>query len=189
MSAPCLEFRRLSADGAREARNTVELVYADAYAAAIASGDPFESLEASMARFDAYAANPLLNLVIAYQDGEPAGQTWGWPLGPGSRWWEGLTTEPEPGFTDEDGTRTFGLSEIMVRRRWTGQSIAHALHDELLARRREERASLLVDPGNDTAYRAYLRWGWRKVSQLRPHLPDAPLFDVLMLPLPLQAAR
>jgi ribosomal protein S18 acetylase RimI-like enzyme len=181
-----LEFRRLSAEGAREARDTVELVYEDAYAAAIASGDPFESLDASMERFDSYAANPLLDLVIAYQDGEPAGQTWGWPLGQGSRWWEGLTADPEPGFTDEDGTRTFGLSEIMVRRRWTGRGIAHALHDELLAGRHEKRASLLVDPQNDAAYRAYLRWGWRKVSQLRPHFENAPLFDVLMLSLPLR---
>lgn len=56
-----------------------------------------------MACFDSCAANPLLDLVIAYQDSKPGGQTWGWPLGPGSRWWEGLTTEPEPGFTDEDG--------------------------------------------------------------------------------------
>jgi GNAT superfamily N-acetyltransferase len=185
VSAPELEFRRLDADGARQARDTVELVYADAYVAAIESGDPFEQPGAFMGRFDAYAANPLIDLVIAYRDGEPVGQAWGWPLQRGSRWWEGLTTEVDAGFTEEDGTRTFGLSEIMVRRRWTGHGIAHALHDELLAGRREERASLLVDPHNDVAYRAYRGWGWRKVSQLRPGWPDAPLFDVLVLPLPL----
>lgn len=189
MSAPGLELRRLSADEACQARSTAELVYADAYATLIASGDPFESLDASMARFDSYVANPLLDLVMAYQDGEPVGQIWGWPLASGSRWWEGLTSEPEPDFTTEDGTRTFGLSEIMVRQRWTGRGIAHALHDELLAGRHEQRASLLVDPHNSTAYRAYLRWGWQKVSQLRPHLPGAPLFDVLILPLPLKSAR
>jgi hypothetical protein len=27
------------------------------------------------------------------------------------------------------------------------------------------------------------KWGWRKVAQLRPGWPDAPLFDVLILPL------
>jgi hypothetical protein len=98
---------------------------------------------------------------------------------------EGLTAELEPGFTDEDGTRTFGLSEIVVRHAWTGRGIAHRLHDELLTGRYESRASLTVDPHNDVAYRAYLRWGWREVAKLRPGWPDAPLFDVLVLPLPL----
>jgi hypothetical protein len=74
----------------------------------------------------------------------------------------------------------------MVRQRWTGQGIAHALHDELLRGRAEQRATLLVDPVNETAYRAYVKWGWRKASQLRPGWPGAPLFDVLMLPLPLR---
>lgn len=187
LSGPRLEFSRLNAAGALQARETVELVYADAYATAIASGDPFESLDEPMRRFDAYAANPLLDLVIVYWDGEPVGQAWGWPLSPGSRWWEGLVAEVEPGFTDEDGVRTFGLSEIMVRQAWTGRGIAHALHDELLAGRHERRASLTVDPGNEVAYRAYLRWGWRPVGKLRPGWPDAPTFDVLILSLPLDA--
>jgi GNAT superfamily N-acetyltransferase len=180
---PPLEFRRYDGQGAGGVRATAELVYADAYAAAIASGDPFESLEASMKRFDAYTAIPSFDLVIVHLDGEPVGQAWGWPLSARTKWWEGLAPEPEPGFTAEDGTRTFALSEIMVRQRWTGQGIAHALHDELLRGRTEQRATLLVDPVNDTAYRAYVKWGWRKVSQLRPGWPGAPLFDVLMLSL------
>lgn len=186
MSGPSLEFRRLDAAGARESRAIVEAVYRGAYATAIEAGDPFEQPAAFMGRFDAYAANPLLDLVLACQDGEAAGQAWGWPLTAGSRWWADLESVPEPGFADEDGTRTFALSEIMVMREVTGHGIAHALHDELLRPRTERRATLLVDPVNDTAYRAYLKWGWRKVSELRPHWPDAPRFDVLVLPLPLR---
>lgn len=34
-----------------------------------------------------------------------------------------------------------------------------------------------------SAYRAYLRWGWRKVARLRPGWDDAPMFDVLILTL------
>ena len=73
----------------------------------------------------------------------------------------------------------------MVRQPFTGRHIAHALHDELLAPRKEQRATLLVEQGNTTAYRAYLKWGWRKVAELRPNWPDSPLFDVLILPLPI----
>ena len=59
----------------------------------------------------------------------------------------------------------------MVRQPFTGRHIAHALHDELLARRKEQRATLLVEPGNATAYRAYLKWGWRKGAEPGPTGP------------------
>jgi ribosomal protein S18 acetylase RimI-like enzyme len=180
-----LEFHRLDAAGAREARNTVEAVFRGAYWKTVDSGDPFDTPEAFMERFDTYASNPGLDLVIAFEDSHPVGQAWGWPLGPESRWWEGLESDPEPGFTEEDGTRTFALSEIMVVRGRTGRGVAHALHDGLLSGRKEKRATLLVEPDNTNAYRAYIRWGWRLVSRLRPHWPDAPRFDVLVLPLPL----
>lgn len=187
MIAPALEFRRYGAEEARAVRNTVEEIYQDAYAEVIASGEPFDSTEAFMARFDRYTEGRDFDLVIAYAGGEPAGQAFGWPLAPGTAWWDGLDAEPEPGFTEEDGKRTFAFSEIMVRHAWTGQGIAHALHDELLRGRDEKRATLLVEPDNPAAYRAYLRWGWRKAGQLRPDWPGAPLFDVLILPLTLRA--
>jgi ribosomal protein S18 acetylase RimI-like enzyme len=180
-----LTFRRFDAKAARNARGTVEIVYRGAYAEAIEGGDPFNQPDAFMRRFDSYAANPLLELVVAYEDGEPVGQTWGWPLTANSRWWTGLD-EPEPGFTAEDGKRTFALSEIMVRGEWTGRGIAHALHDELLRGRHEKRATLLAEHENVNAYRAYIKWGWRKAAELRPDWPDAPVFDVLILSLPLR---
>jgi GNAT superfamily N-acetyltransferase len=142
-----------------------------------------------MRRFDAYTWNNTFDLVIAYVDGEPAGQSWGWPLAYRSPWWAGLDAEPEPGFASEDGHRTFALSEIMVRHELTGHGIAHALHDELLGARHEKRATLLAEPENTPAYRAYTSWGWHTVARLRPGWPDAPLFDVLVLPLPLNDPR
>ena len=74
----------------------------------------------------------------------------------------------------------------MVRSRFAGRGVAHALHDELLSSRQEKRATLLVEPENTVAYRAYTSWGWQHVAQLRPEWPDAPLFDVLMLVLPVR---
>jgi hypothetical protein len=71
----------------------------------------------------------------------------------------------------------------MVRQERTGHGVAHALHDELVRTRPEKRATLLVERDSSIAYRAYTAWGWQKAAQLRPGWPDAPLFDVLILPL------
>lgn len=58
----------------------------------------------------------------------------------------------------------------MVRQAWTGRGIAHALHNEILSGRQEQRATLLVEPDNPTAYRAYINWGWRlRVAVLASH--------------------
>jgi len=178
-----VNFSRFDAAEARRRRNTVEAVYTRSYVAAITSGDPFDSIEAFMHRFDSYTSQSNFDLVVAYRDGEAIGQAWGWPLTEHTQWWTGLLSEPEPGFTYEDGNRTFALSEIMVSQEWTGRGIAHALHNELLSARTESRATLLVEPQNTTAYRAYLHWGWRKVAQLRPRWDHAPTFDVLILTL------
>lgn len=176
-------FRRYNNVEARELRRTVEKIYVRSYVDAIASGDPFDSVEAFMHRFDSYTSQSEFDLVVAYQGDEAIGQTWGWPLTERSRWWEGLLSEPEPDFTREDGRRTFALSEIMVSQDQTGKGVAHALHDHLLAARTESRATLLAEPDNIRAYRAYLHWGWRKVAQLRPRWDNAPTFDVLTLTL------
>jgi hypothetical protein len=58
----------------------------------------------------------------------------------------------------------------MVVPEWQGKHIAHALHDELLAGRKEERATLLVRQDNGVAQTAYARWGWQKIGKLRPYL-------------------
>ncbi|MGH3571948.1 MAG: GNAT family N-acetyltransferase [Pseudonocardiaceae bacterium] len=178
-----VSIRRFDAAEGRRLRSTVEAVYTRSYVAAITSGDPFDSIEAFMRRFDSYVAQPNFDLVVAYRHGEPIGQTWGWPLTEHAQWWTGLISEPELDFTHEDGNRTFALSEIMVSQEWTGRGIAHALHNALLSGRTESRATLLVEPENATAYRAYLHWGWRKVAQLRPGWNHAPTFDVLILTL------
>jgi hypothetical protein len=183
-----LRFERFDPTAARGIRDTVQDVYTRSYIDAIASGDPFETVEAFMERFDAYAAadGSGFELVLAELDGEPVGQAWGWPLAPKSRWWEGLSLDDNGDprmFTFEDGRRTFALSEIMVVVEHTGRHVARALHDALVRARPEQRATLLVDPPNRRAYDTYLHWGWYRVGSLRPAWPDAPLFDVLMLDL------
>lgn len=185
---PDLRFQRYDAQAARAQRETIALIHLDAYADAIVSGDPFESHEAFMQRFDAHARYPSLDLVIAYSGAEPVGQTWGFPVAKPTI--SGLPVDPTDtdgpsGSANEDREQIFALAEIMVRRALTGQGIAHALHNELLAARTERYAELYVRPDNTAAYRAYLKWGWRRVGETRPDMPHAPLFDVLILPLPI----
>lgn len=183
------EFEHFTAAQARGIRDTVEDVYQRSYVDAIASGDPFDSPAEFMRRFDAYT-NPDrssgFELVLARVDGAPAGQSWGWPLQPGAAWWGGLQLDDgDPAeFTAETGARTFALSEIMVCTEYTGRGIARGLHDELLRGRTEQRATLLVGPDNDRAYRRYRKWGWYRVGALRPGWDDAPTFDVMTLTLP-----
>jgi GNAT superfamily N-acetyltransferase len=183
-AVPDCTFRWYGAAASRAIRDTVALIHRESYADKIDSGDPFYTAEAFMQRFDSYSSHDGFDLVMVFNDGEPVGQAWGWALEPDSAWWHGLVGDLEPRFTEEDGKRTFALSEIMVCHAYTGQGIAHALHDQLLGHRHEARATLLVNPANDAAYRAYLRWGWQKLAQLRPGWPGAPLFDVLVLLLP-----
>ena len=177
-----VSFRRYDAAEHRHLSKTVEEIYRASYVEAIESGHSFDSVEAFMARFNSYSCLPDLDLVIAYSDEGPIGQTWGWPR-KDSGWWNGVTPKPEAHFTEEDGRRTFALSEIMVVRGWTGRGIAHALYDTLLLARRERRATLLVEPDNIIARRAYEHWGWSKVGQLRPSWEDAPSFDVMVIDL------
>ncbi|MEU5882875.1 GNAT family N-acetyltransferase [Spirillospora sp. NPDC047279] len=177
-------FEHLDGPAAYRIRDLVGEIDQDARAEKIEAGEAFDQLDAFLDRFDAYVQRPGFDLVLARLDGQPVGQAWGWPLDADTGWWRGLTDEPEPGFTQEDGHRTFAFSELMVRRSAAGQGLGHAIHDELLAHRPETRATLLVRPENTVAYQAYERWGWRKVAELRPAVPHAPHMHVLILPLP-----
>ncbi|WP_433621828.1 GNAT family N-acetyltransferase [Nocardia sp. CA-120079] len=188
-------FQHLDAAQARELRATVADIYRRSYVDAIASGDPFDSPDQFMHRFDSYTAptrRDVFAMVIAYLDGQPAGQTWGWTLSPNAAWWNNFrpdnTIVNRDAFTAEDGTRTFALSEIMVCANNTGRGLARALHDALLNSRPERRSTLLVEPDNERAYRAYRNWGWTRAGITRPSWPDAPTFDVLIRDLPAGAS-
>jgi hypothetical protein len=50
----------------------------------------------------------------------------------------------------------------------------------LLSERTEPRSTLLVEPENVAAQRAYAEWGWEKVGRLRPGWDEAPTYDVLI---------
>ncbi|ROO82544.1 acetyltransferase (GNAT) family protein [Actinocorallia herbida] len=180
-----MTFTRLDPVEARELVDELIVpLYVDTHTEV--AGNPFYSAERAAERIRGYAAAPTFEIVIARIDGVPIGQAFGYGLITG-RWWEGLTPTVElpEDFTDErGGGRTFAFTELMVLPERQGQGLAHALHDELLRGRAEERATVLTREDNRSAQAAYARWGWRKVGKLQPY-PDSPHFDAFVLPLPL----
>ena len=180
MTRSHVELVQYQARAVGRLRSEVEDLYRRSYVERISRGDEFGRPEAFMRRFDSYVTNPSFAMVVAVTEGRWIGQAWGWPLTATSRWWNGLRTEEGSDFTREDGRRTFALSEIMVDEDHTRRGIAHALHDRLLAERQEERATLLVNPSNSVARRAYERWGWAQAGTLRPSWPGAVELDVMV---------
>jgi ribosomal protein S18 acetylase RimI-like enzyme len=181
-TVPELTLEHADAQGLYQKRQPILGVYAEVYADRL--DDPFFSLPRYWERLERYASRDGFSLVSGHLDDELIGYALGFTLPAGSRWWSGLCTDVDPRLLVEDGQRTFGLAEIMVREGWRRRGYARALHDVLLSGRQEERATLLVRPDNLAARAAYLAWGWHKLGELQP-FDDAPVYDAMVRELPL----
>lgn len=144
-------------------------VHADAYADQ--ADDPF------VQRFpwfvDHWTARPGFTCAVAYDDGQPAGYAYGAPLANGREWWRGHL-EPESA-----ATRTYAVSEVMVRPRWRKQGLSERVHEALLSGREEALAVLYVDTTHPRVQKLYESWRYRKVGEHRP-FEDAPLYAVMV---------
>ncbi len=159
-------------------RDELLAVHVDARAELL--DQPFYSVERFWERFESYLRGPGFDLVTGRIDGLLVGYAFGSTLPKGSQWWQdfaGLSPE----FTAESGTRTFAFREILVRKAFQHRGYAHRLHDELLADRQEQRATLLVRSDNP-ARLLYQRWGWTQVGFAQP-FPDSPRFESMVLEL------
>lgn len=180
--APTLTIAHGGASGINEERDTLLAVYAEVYAEQLY--DPFFSLPRYWERLQAYSERRGFALVSGSIEGELVGYALGYTLLSGSGWWSGLRSSADPDEVYETGDRTFALNEIMVREAFRRRGYARMLHDALLGNRKEQRATLLVLPGNEPARTAYVSWGWRKLGDLRP-FDDAPTYDAMVRDLPL----
>jgi ribosomal protein S18 acetylase RimI-like enzyme len=166
--------------GLQAYRDDLLELYAEVYAERL--DDPFFSLPRYWERLAAYGARDGFTVVTGRLENELIGYALGYTLPAGSRWWQGLRQEVDPDLLEENGRRTFALTEIMVGTAWRRRGYARVLHDALLTDRREQRATLLVLPDNVPAKAAYLAWGWYKLGELQP-FDDAPVYDAMMLEL------
>jgi hypothetical protein len=145
-------------------------------------------------RLGTYSSRPGWEVVVAYEGDEPVGYAFAVPLGSDTAWWSSMREPLHDDFVREDGKRTLALNEILVRRTWRGahgSGTARAIHEELLAHRREQRVTLLVNPAlSDGRLKAvYESWGYRQIGVQQP-FPDSPVFAVMMRdPLHRDAAR
>ncbi|MGW5648230.1 GNAT family N-acetyltransferase [Saccharopolyspora sp. NPDC003752] len=175
-----VEFRRVPVEEAGQLGDELGEIYREVF-----SERPYqygdEHVRLFKDRFAVQHQRPGAGLVVARDStGEMAGFSFGLTMPPKASWWTDLTTEVEPGMTDEPPGRTFVLIELLVRRPWRRAGVAARLHDLLLEDRPEERATLTVQPAAGPAQHAYANWGWKKVAQKRNPLPGSPIFDVLI---------
>jgi ribosomal protein S18 acetylase RimI-like enzyme len=180
--ARALSIERHDGTDLQDRRDLLLEVYAEVYADRL--NDPFFSRTRYWERLEGYAARAGFTLVTGLLSDEAVGYALGYTLPAGSGWWRGLRSPATPGELLETGSRTFALTEIMVREEWRRRGYARELHDALLAGRQEERATLLVLPENTAARSAYLSWGWRKIGELQP-FDDSPIYDAMVRGLPL----
>lgn len=159
---------------------TLISVYAEVYQVE-AAADPFFSVERYTERLHSHASAPRWGCALGDVEGEPVGYAYGFGYTAASRWRDLLTEVPAEELVETDN-RTFALCEIMVRAPWRRTGIARALHDELLARRSEERSSLLVDQEHPRVRALYESWGYRWMGVMQP-FPDSPRYDAMLRPL------
>ncbi|RAO18642.1 GNAT family N-acetyltransferase [Micromonospora noduli] len=171
-----LQLRHHSADEAMEILDQLVGLYLEVYA----GGGEFYSEDRYRRQLDLHMLRVGWELVTAKADRALVGYIYGFPLPPHTGWWDGIQEPVPPGFTEEDGKRTFALSELLVHPDWRRQGIARALHDDLVTGRAETRMTLLTRPDNLAAQAAYHSWGWIKVTKLQPNWNNAPVFDVLV---------
>ncbi|MEU1824159.1 GNAT family N-acetyltransferase [Streptomyces abikoensis] len=144
--------------------------------------DGFDSRDRFAQFVDGWSQKPGWDCVIGYDGDQAVGFAYGAPLTPTTPWWTKVTGL-DPDYTRETGTRTFAVSEVMVRPQWRKTGTAARLHDDLLRPRPEERATLLVDSTHPKVRSLYEDWGYKPVGTSQP-FTDSPLFIVMIRPLP-----
>jgi GNAT superfamily N-acetyltransferase len=172
---------------ADQALNVFEEVFA-AYRAVFAEppqNETEEDFNNYQVRFRRLLTQPGFAMVTAWVEGKLIGFVYGTPLAPSTKWWDNPLTPLPAAYTVETGKRTFAVIDFGVRKPWRGRGIGRQLHDELLADRQEERATLAIIPESTATRAIYEHWGWRKVVRLREMDPTAPhgTFDIMVLPL------
>ncbi|MGW1778562.1 GNAT family N-acetyltransferase [Streptomyces sp. NPDC002143] len=146
------------------------------------SDDPLAGRDAFARFVDHWSANKEFACVLAYDREQPVGYAYGAPLGPATTWWTKVTPPLPDAFAVETGSRTFALSELMVRTPWRGTGAARRIHDELLTSRREQRATLLVHKDHTKVRALYESWGYEPVGEALP-FEGAPRLCAMVLPL------
>src|ERR1700756_1395483 len=148
-------FDRLGGREAAAHADELQSLHAEVHIGVPAAGGDFAG------RFRVQCRQPGFVLVAARSGGYLIGYAAGMPLRPSTSWWREVTTTLPEDVTTEYPGRTFALVELLVRGSWRRQGIGRSLHDLILARRPEERATVVVPPAATAAQAAFQNWGWQ----------------------------
>jgi GNAT superfamily N-acetyltransferase len=123
-------------------------------------------------------------LVIAAIGTDLIGFAYGRTLAPDTKWWDNFLTPVPLETTSERPDRTFAVIDFGVTLPRRGQGLGRRILEALLADRREERATLAVEPEAIESQEFYRHMGWEHVGRLRGAPGDtAPLFDIYVFDL------
>jgi GNAT superfamily N-acetyltransferase len=175
-------FRHHYGSDVESIRDVLVSVYEEVYADRLR--EPFLSCHEFERRLDAHLSFPKWEAVVGYEGAEPVGYVYGGTRHRGSTFWQQVHPIPDDKYAQETGARTFALFELMVRVPWRKTGISRLLHDELLRHRSEERVCLFVEHDHSRVRALYESWGYLPAGTSLP-ARDAPLYDVMVLPLPL----
>lgn len=179
LPSPVIEYQVLNGDAAGQYLDELAALYTEVYAEPLYEWGP-EHAELFRERFEVQRRQPGFTLVTARDGRRLIGMGLGVTLQPNTPWWQNLVTPLPVEVTREYPGRTWALVELLVRAPWRRHHVAETIHDQLIADRPEERATLTVLPAAAPAQAAYGKWGWRKVAQKRNPLPGSPIFDVML---------
>ncbi|MGA5817190.1 GNAT family N-acetyltransferase [Kitasatospora sp. NPDC094028] len=159
-----------------ETRQDLMDVYADVRAPLLHLAN--YCVEAFAERLDRHLGEPGFGLVLGYDGDTPVGYAYGNTVDAGDRYWKRMAELLPDGFTD---TPVLAIKEIGVRTPWRGTGTARRLHDALLARRAEDRVTLMVNPlaGDGKVQAVYESWGYRAFNS-QPPSPESPRLTVML---------
>ncbi|MFI9718274.1 GNAT family N-acetyltransferase [Streptomyces sp. NPDC052396] len=171
MTDVCVELRHYDGGEVAVIRGLLLDVHDEVY---LGSEDPLAGRDKFAEFLDHWADRPGFDCVVGYEGGEAVGYAYGAPLSAETSWWSTIEPCLDSVFSRETGSRTFALSELMVRAPWRGTGLARRIHDELVCGRHEERATLLVHQAHSKVRSLYETWGYRVVGAMTPSFPGAP---------------
>lgn len=181
-----LVIRRYDGPGTLRLKEPVLRVYGASHEQPIRN-DPWFSEEKFWQRLvDLYAPGRDFEMVSGWLGDEMIGYAFGSPRDDSAANWQQVKAALPDFPTPDTPEPIYIFREFAVHPHHQGQGHGRKLHDELLARRPERLAQLLVRVDNAQARGAYTSWGWRRIGSTQP-FPDAPVLDVMVRALPLYA--
>jgi len=169
-------LRVLVTEDLSSVRKTLLDLYADIRAPLLHL--PHYSVDSFAERLDRHGTETGFMAAVGFDNDEPIGYAYANTLTEDDRYWKRMDEPLTEGFTR---VSTVALKEIGVREPWRGTGSAVQIHDALLARRAEQRVTLMVNPlaGDGKVQAVYEQWGYAAFNRQQPSPGSAALIAMI----------